>query len=192
MFDYNQYWSEIGKTMKSKWYPSEITRNQEYNILESLKGLKFDSVLELGVGFGRITNIIINNFKIKRYTGVDLSKEQLEHVKRDFPSVEIIHSTIEDFVSKDTWDLVIASEVLMHIIPRNIDYILKKMLKWSKKYIVSLDYNPTESARFNQLDTHNWEYDYKEKYSMLGLDVKERRISDLQSIFICRVKQNEI
>lgn len=185
MFEYRKYWEQIGTTMKDKFSESEISRLQQERIVDILKDFEFESILELGAGFGRITRNILDNFKVKHYTCLDVSLTQINHLHKDFPNVEAVYSSIKDFNTKEQWDLVIASEVLMHIVPENIDYVFYKMSKWAKTAILSLDYYPIESCRFEKLDPHNWEYDYQKKYREIVFGTDEFRISPLQSIFFC-------
>jgi hypothetical protein len=64
-----EYWLARGKVYKDqfKYDPEKLV--QEQLLLDHLKGMPpFRSVLEVGCGFGRITNIIISIFLTYRIT----------------------------------------------------------------------------------------------------------------------------
>ena len=57
---------------------------QEEFLLEHLNGLSgsFQTVLELGCGFGRITKLLLTNSdNITEYLAVDISPDQIENAK---------------------------------------------------------------------------------------------------------------
>jgi hypothetical protein len=64
------------------------------------------------------------------------------------------------------YDLVILSEVLLHILPTDIDSIIKKLITLSKKHIINIDWYeenpPTSQASHNFI--HQYEAIYK-KYT---------------------------
>ena len=184
MFDYKKYWENNKTDMVDQAKPSGTRQVQIEKIIEVLKPFDFNSVLELGIGFGRVTKEILDHYKIDRYTGLDLSQRYLDMVVERIPKVATVQSTIQDFETDESWDIVLAVEFLMHIPPQDIDKTIKKMADWSRKAIVSLDYYPTKEARFEKLADHNWEYDYKEKYEKYGLNVTIHRISHLQAVFV--------
>ena len=182
MFDYKSYWEEAGRTMKARWEHTAYREIQTEKIIDALKLFKFDSVLELGAGFGRITSTVLENFKVKRYTALDISIHQLDLIVESYPNVATIHSDIKDFDTDETWDIVLSCEFLMHVNPEDIGPTFEKMKKWSKKAIISLDYSPTGEARHNELAEFNWEYDYAKLYQ--PRKVKKQRISPYQEIFV--------
>jgi len=170
--------------MKRDWKPNQATKTQEEKIIQVLKEIKFQSVLELGVGFGRIAGHVLANFVVPRYMGLDLVEKQLDCVIQDYPQVNTIFADIHEFDTDRTWDVILSVEFLMHIIPEKIDEVFAKMGKWSQKAIVSLDYAPIPEKR-RALSPHNWEYDYKEFYSKIGT-VTEHRISPFQCVYVCK------
>lgn len=54
---------------------------QENALLDYLKTIQFESVLEYGFGFGRITKLLLENFEIKQYKVFDLSQDQIINAK---------------------------------------------------------------------------------------------------------------
>jgi trans-aconitate methyltransferase len=156
-----QYWQESGKTYYDKFQYNSEYQEQEKQLIDYLSHLKFNSVLELGAGFGRITNLIDREFKPSKYVVVDISEDQLNHIT--IPNIIKITSDISKFDTDQKFDLVIAVEVLMHQLPDKVQSIVDNMKRWSKKHVISLDYDgPSEG-----LAEHNFSHDYHRLYGEL-------------------------
>ncbi|KUG03007.1 sam-dependent methyltransferase [hydrocarbon metagenome] len=104
-----------------------------------LNGITYDTVYEAGCGEGHISHHVYNyNRQIQRtvkITASDLSENIIRQAKVDFPhilfKVESIYSLNEE---EDSYDLVIASEVLEHLDqPENA---LKEIFRISNRYVL--------------------------------------------------------
>ena len=145
-------------------YAFEIYELHESKLLELLKKLEFKSVLELGCGFGRVTNLIMNNFDVEEYVAVDMSPEQLHNAQCHIHSKKIKFvradiTQLPDKIMNMKFDLVIATEVLMHIRPEDIASVIRTMVLLSKKHVVNVDYFDNE-----ELMPHNFKHDYPKLY----------------------------
>lgn len=111
------------------------------NLLKTETGFK--TVLEVGCGFGRITDLIIKEFpEIEKYKAIDLSTDQIENAKKYVSSEKVKFSVgkIQDLdIPSESYDLVLAVEVLMHIPVTEIETAIKQMVRVSKKHIINLD-----------------------------------------------------
>jgi ubiquinone/menaquinone biosynthesis C-methylase UbiE len=139
------------------------------NIFTTQESVK--SVLELGCGFGRVTKLLLTEFPvIKEYLAVDLSPHQLENAKKYIGSNnDKITFLLSDIQNLDTnnkkYDLVIISEVLLHIKPDEIDPIIKKIISLSKKHVVNIDwYEDTLPLDYKKRATYNFIHQYEELY----------------------------
>lgn len=112
----------------------EAYQKQEQSLVNFLKTLQFDSVLEIGASFGRITKLIQENFHPKRFLAIDPAPD----VQR-YDEVEFWQVPIEGLNTTERFDLVIAVETLMHI--KHYQHVLDMMKKFSKKYVIHLDYH---------------------------------------------------
>jgi len=56
----NEYWTQRGKDYKKNFKYDDKFELQEQILIEYLKKYSFDSVLEVGCGFGRITKLLLN------------------------------------------------------------------------------------------------------------------------------------
>lgn len=90
-------------------------------IFKNLKdaGLKTDSrVLEIGCGIGTVSSLILGHITSGKFTGVDISKESIEHARHfnsQHKNAEFIVSDMSDFNRTDRYDYVVLPDVLEHI-----------------------------------------------------------------------------
>lgn len=165
----NEYWKHRGKDYKKNFKYDHKFELQEQMLIEYLKKYSFDSVLEVGCGFGRITKLLLTNFpKIKEYFAFDLSAHQVENAKINITEVEnntniqFAVSDIQSFQPIQKYDLVIASEVLMHVLPSEIEQIIQKLVSLSTRYVCNIDWFedkvPKKAESFNFI--HQYEKIY--------------------------------
>jgi SAM-dependent methyltransferase len=136
----------------------------------------YSTVLEIGCGFGRITKLLLLNFpNIKEYLAVDLSPHQIENAKEYVRSKEIVKKEDQakvdlKFIVSDTqslkvdkkFDLVIASEVLLHILPAEINEVVNKLINISNKHVVNIDWYEERSPK--RVAPHNFIHNYEQIY----------------------------
>lgn len=159
-----EYWIKRGKTYyqepPSGWGPKE-----QKQLLEYLHTLDFKSVLEVGCGYGRATKWVMDEFKPYEYYAIDLSEAQISKAKELVKGVQFDVSTIQDFEPNRKYNLVIACEVLLHILPAEIQPVIDKLKQLSTKHVVNID--PIQGAT----DPHNFNHDYSSLYG--GATMKE-------------------
>lgn len=184
------YWLREGATYMARFRHTKEFRLQESLLVDCLKNLRppFSTVLELGCGFGRITKLLLFNFAINEYVAVDLSPEQIQNARGYVGDgkVEFIVSDLQGFESDKKYDLVIASEVLMHVLPSEIGQAVAKLASMSRHHVVNIDWyeeKPRAGAPHNFI--HDYEAAYRNahvasveripvaKRGMFGLDAKQ-------------------
>ncbi len=181
-----EYWKKRGKVYEKEFVYSKNFRDQEKMLLDVLKQLSFVSILECGCGFGRITKLILDNFSISEYHAFDLSSHQIDNARKNCQKFDNVHfevSTIQDFKSEKKFDLVLSVEVLLHILPRDIDQIITKMVNLSKRDIINLDWY--EKIIPPKIEPHNFIHQYPKLYSNTQMiqTIKQYSINNKQSIF---------
>jgi SAM-dependent methyltransferase len=169
----SEYWHERGKKYKENFRYDKSKRLQEEFLITHLNGISgsFKSVLELGCGFGRITQLLLTNYSnITEYLAVDISPHQIENAKTLLSSTKLTSQVKLDFLVSDIqslkldkeYDLVILSEVLLHILPTEIDSIIKKLIALSKKHIINIDWYAEHPPRIQA--RHNFIHQYEALY----------------------------
>lgn len=142
-----EYWLEHGKNYKMSFRYTDSFRLQEKILLDYLHGITpFSTVLEVGCGFGRITKLILSNFsEIREYIATDLSSHQINEAEkyvnglRSSRPLRFIVSDIQSLDLKNKYDLVLASEVLMHVLPSDIERVIGKLVNMSSKHVIDID-----------------------------------------------------
>ena len=165
-----EYWLEKGKVYKKEFQYNKKFKLQEQTLTEYLKrNVSFSSVLEVGCGFGRITKILLSNFpEITKYVAVDLSPEQIENAKNHVTGadkrgvLEFVVSDIQSLEINSKYDIIIAPEVLLHILPSEIKEIIGKLVVWSKRNVVNIDWY--EDVPSVEAAPHNFIHEYEKIY----------------------------
>ena len=169
----SEYWHERGKIYKKNFRYDKNKRLQEEFLVAHLNNISgsFKSVLELGCGFGRISQLLLTNYNnITEYLAVDISPDQIENAKSLLASTKLPNQVKLDFLVSDIqslkldkeYDLVILSEVLLHILPSDIDTIIKKLITLSKKHIINIDWYEDKSPKSQA--SHNFIHQYEALY----------------------------
>ena len=169
----SEYWHERGKIYKKNFRYDKNKRLQEEFLIAHLNSIpgSIKSVLELGCGFGRITQLLLTNYStITEYLAVDISPDQIENAKTLITSTKLPNEVKLDFRVSDIqslkldkeYDLVILSEVLLHILPTDIESIIKKLITFSKKHIINIDWYEDEPPKNQAL--HNFIHQYEAIY----------------------------
>ncbi len=178
-YNYKTYWVKRGITYLQEFEHNDNFATQEYELIKLLKTLEFKTVFEVGCGFGRITELINNNFIIEKYDAIDISEEQIKNARVKNPGVNFL---VGDLLKYDTplkYDLVIASELLMHLPPNLITETIIKLISITKKDLVHIDYYRDN----HQLAKHNFKHDYQSIYNNLGYSISIIPLDFGQSIF---------
>lgn len=155
-----EYWTERGKTYYDNFKPDGKFRLQESVLLQHLQKLQFESVLEVGCGFGRMTALLCEHFRISEYRAIDLSPDQIARAKEYVRApVAFEISTIQELQAKQ-YDLVLASEVLLHVLPSEIEVVITKLLSLAKRHLVHID----PMMKVEKLAPHNFMHAYPAIY----------------------------
>lgn len=177
---------------------------QEEVFLDYLKDMPpFQTVLEIGCGFGRISNLLLSNFpSIEEYVAIDISPDQLENTKSfvKYDKIRFVESDIQSLQLDKKYDLVIAVSVFLHVLPSEINQVVARLVSFSKRHIVNVDYYEEGATR--QIAPHNFMHPYEAIYRGLPSVesirripvVKKKLFSTLdakQSVFHALVKVNQ-
>lgn len=138
-----KFWDEYyGQVEHQTEYPMEAWKLN--HVLEELDLGK--TILNIGVGDGKLEGRISAVSPKAKVTGVDFTKKLLQQVKKQFPHFRFLfQSSITDLKLKnESFDQVLLLEVLEHIIPGNTFAVLSeanRVLKPAGKLIVSVPVN---------------------------------------------------
>jgi len=151
-----------------------ITRTQLNK--EFLRSVPKDArILEVGANAGNIL-LSLQKLGYKNLYGIELNPDIVELARRRVSGFSIIRGDALDIPFKDDFfDLVLTSNVLIHIAPRNITNVLKEIGRCSKKYIWGFEYWAKEYTEINYRGHSGvlWKTDFPKLYlSVLGRKAK--------------------
>lgn len=106
-----------------------------------LRELEWESVLDLGCGFGRMGMLVKEMRPKASYTGVDITPSLLASARRHLPDAEFKDGDVLDVkLGQRKWDLVMAVELLVHLRDDDAAAAVDRMKRWSRAHVVSCDW----------------------------------------------------
>lgn len=123
---YDKYKSEnpIVKRMMADFFKS---------MEELLDGINFQNILEAGCGEGNVAAFLKNRYGVP-VDAFDISEKVIAKAKEDFKDIHFSVGSIYEIKAADeSYDIVIASEVLEHM--EEPEKALAELLRVSKKYV---------------------------------------------------------
>jgi SAM-dependent methyltransferase len=188
VYDPVEYWTANGPHLSPPGSdsPEQAAVRVELQLLiEELQEINgpISSVLDVGCGQGRLAAFLLDVLPAAKYSGLDLAEAQLKGTLAVRPDAEAFYlSRLQDFdpIEHDReWDLVIASEVLLHIPPDEIRTACAVLKAITGKYLITVDWSqPLEG----EIAPWNWLHDYDK---LLEPDVEIQVFN--QSIFLKRM-----
>lgn len=153
----HEYWRERGRATSDIGYRSTDAHiAQELALIHFLQPLKFSTVLDVGCGFGRIGQQLVERRNVE-YTGIDISEQRIDQARRRIPEGLFEVTTLTDFVPDEQYDLVLAVEFLMHVPPNEVVDAVAALRSMASRHVVTVDWTePVDKTT----KPHNWRHDY--------------------------------
>jgi cyclopropane fatty-acyl-phospholipid synthase-like methyltransferase len=171
----DKYWTDRGTVYYNEYYDQpkyelERLKTQEKFLLDNFIDKKINSILEVGCGFGRYTKILSSIINPESYTAIDISNSQIEKAKKYVKNdkIDFITSRFQDYDSSKKYDLVFASEILMHIDFSKINDFIEKLVSLSKNKILTIDWYEHEEMG-NQKGGYCFMHDYEKIFKKFGV-----------------------
>lgn len=138
-----EFWPKVGDAYWRSGIPlSPEHRAQEALVAKVLTGLRYASVLDVGAGDGRL-GTLLTMLRDCTYTALDISAQGLAVTKERIPSAECILGMATELDTERQWDLVVCSEMLMHVPPEAIEATMDALLAATGKALLIIDWYPT-------------------------------------------------
>ncbi len=96
-------------------------------------------ILELGCNIGLNLNML-QKMGFTNLSGVELNKKALDIAQKNNNDITFINSSIENFKTSETYDLVYTADVLIHIHPSALKSIINKIINLTNNYIFGFEY----------------------------------------------------
>jgi len=143
--------------------------NHRYLLLDALKKEKFDSILDVGCGYGQDLALIKKKFPKVRIAGIDASHERIVEAVEELGNIQLVvgHASEMPFEDK-SFDISFTDAVLMMGGLERAILILKEMIRVTrnKLFFIETHSNVPESGdKFVEYNVRN----YQEILTELGL-----------------------
>lgn len=182
-FDPRTYWPAMGAWLAGPGAVSPEHIHIEGLLRDLLPSIEpIHSVLDVGCGRGRLASLLGEVLPKAHYSGLDIGQAQAEATQAVRPDGTVYVSPIQDFDSHHKYDLVLVSEVLMHIPPNEIVQVCQKLTDICDKYILLIEW--TQPIGAIRPAAWNWLHDYHALFGDQRIELE--RIHALQSILLIR------
>jgi spore coat polysaccharide biosynthesis protein SpsF len=152
------FYNEQEKFWKGNFGNQYIKRNKSKNIINNnyslfkkifKKKFKINSLIELGANIGNNIVAINKILKIKKITAVEINKKACERLRK-INNVNVLNESILKLrLNNKKFDLLIIMGVLIHIHPKYLKIVYKKIAQLSKKYVLICEYYNPKNVSVN-------------------------------------------
>lgn len=175
-YDSRRYWESRGKFFHIESYQKK-TGWQHDRLIKTLHKLDWDSLLEVGCGFGRNLKIIRSEFPgpEKSLTGLDISKSMLKQGRRFLKNISVdLHIgsilTLPSFEEFEA-DIVLTHGLLMHVRPQEIQKAFTAISALANRYVICIEElipASEESAVSQEINKFTFYHPYKKLFKDFG------------------------
>lgn len=136
----SKYWkAKSNKQIESYWTSDKATLRSIW-FAECLKKYSFDSVFEIGVFSGRNIKYIKDIFPGIKAGGLDVNSKAIQFTKEKMPDLELFCIDLYDIEKLQfMYDIVYTSGTLIHIVPDDLEGVIKKILPHASKYVMHIE-----------------------------------------------------
>lgn len=179
--DQREYWKDRGRVYMEEILASGYLEREVFFqdlLIETLKGLDFESFFEAGCGFGWNVRRVQEEFTGARVGGLDFSITQLKNA-RDYLQglpVPVVNGDNCCMPLKDNaFDVGFSLGVFMNIHPDKIRRALSEMVRVCRRYIIHIEYDEghttPELREKRAVKTNIVSHDYRKIYEELGAEI---------------------
>ncbi len=171
-FDPDAYWQIQGGFLATEGISPEHIA-VESRLAEILADLKPRSILDVGCGRGRLARKLAEWLPKAEYSGLDLGEAQIAATTEARPDGTFYRYRVQDFRPERQWDLVMSSEVLMHVPPADMPAVADILKAAARKYLLLIEWVPEPWELELPVAEWNWPHDYE---ALFGPFVHRERI----------------
>ena len=130
-------------------------------------------ILEVGCNVG-LNLEMLQKMGFNNLHGIELNKKALQIAQERNPKVIFVNSSIEDYQSKEKYDLVYTAGVLIHIHPSTLESVIRKIVDLSAKYVFGFEYYSDKLEEIKYRDHSNvcWKQDFPLLFTKLFPQLK--------------------
>ena len=130
-------------------------------------------ILEVGCNVG-LNLEMLQKMGFNNLHGIELNKKALQIAQERNQKVIFVNSSIEDYQSKEKYDLVYTAGVLIHIHPSTLESVIRKIVDLSAKYVFGFEYYSDKLEEIKYRDHSNvcWKQDFPLLFTKLFPQLK--------------------
>jgi len=170
-FNPKRYWTKRGGKEYFDQYPLDEERNTSL-ILQTLDELDFDSLIDIGCGYGRYLKSIRKKFDHVQLTGVDISPTQIAEAKRFCNKLDIKFYETDGKrlpFKNNSFDVAFTYGCMIHVPYKWINSFFTDICRVTKRYGLFLESAATQKSLFNTTP-HYFSHDYEALFINKGLE----------------------
>jgi len=155
-----KYWEDRNNEwVKSCW--DDQDHSHRIQLINILKKLDFNSLLEVGCGPAPNLALIKKEFPKIKLAGTDINSKAIDFSKKKLPSIYFKKEEVESISYNDKeFDLILSDGLLIYINKDNIVKVKNELLRVAKKYIVLVEYQNKDDDELGNKDSGHWKRDY--------------------------------
>jgi len=159
------FWAGQGRYFVPFAEPSPEHQRQQEAIARVLD-FPIGSIFEAGCGAGRLANFFrqLPVTAEATYTAIDVGSDQLAMSRAWRPDARLTLGRLQDHATDERYDLVVSSEVLMHIPPIDFGPCVEKLISLVAPHgrLLVVEWVPLPGElEANPTARHNWPHDYE-------------------------------
>lgn len=166
------------KDKEKNWilgYVKSVNHPHRKLIIDALKTMSFDSLLEVGCSAGPNLLKIKKAFPDAELHGVDINAESIAVAKKKVPGVTFSVGFIDKLpYEKKKFDVVLADAVLMYTKPADIKKTLRELDGVTRNAMIIID----RYAEKDSIVGHVWGRNYPKLLTAMGYDVTTHKITE--------------
>jgi ubiquinone/menaquinone biosynthesis C-methylase UbiE len=164
-----KFWDRWSETFMDD--PWQVQVHEQHNwIIKKIRSLHPTSILEVGCGFGRnIQFLIQKGVPPKHIAGCDISPHMVQKAETflNNTSVRLTVCNVTHLPYKTKqFDMVLVHGLLMHVKPDEIEQAISELLRVSRRYIIDVEQN------YGGND-YTFVHEYEKRYHDLGGEIVE-------------------
>jgi len=109
--DYDEMWNQV---YGDREHRGPVHRHIRRILRGIVRSIEYDSVLDVGCGFGDNLPLLCDGRRVRRIAGIDISQQAIDHVSKNWRT-DFHQLDIQDTRVDGRWDLVFSSLLLEHL-----------------------------------------------------------------------------
>lgn len=151
-------------------------------IINFLRLIKWDTLLEIGCGTGPNLALISHFFKGKLLAGTDINQEALDFATTKFKNISLRNSSLTDIFMSDKGVQVVLSDMsLLYIGPRDIMKVLNEIKRVATSYVLLCEFNHRNwfKRQWLRIRSGQHAYNYRKLLNKLDFyDITEYKLTE--------------